>query len=233
MQKSPEAFRTISEVAQMLDLPQHVLRFWEGKFPHIKPLKRAGGRRYYRPEDIALLRGIRALLYGEGYTIKGVQKVLRDAGARQVAEIGRVGLKRGRGGRLDDLLDAAGSAATEIDAPGGDEMPEALDAPDTDGEELQAGDLAEAQDEESLVQQDGDEEADDGETEDGDESGDGDGLNGEAAETPAGNGSGAPAALGPGALVAEQRARLESALEELLALKALLSRPNAKADAAE
>ncbi len=87
--KSPEAFRTISEVASELDVPQHVLRFWESRFSQIKPTKRAGGRRYYRPEDVDLLRGIRALLYSEGYTIKGVQKVLRDKGVRFVAEIGR------------------------------------------------------------------------------------------------------------------------------------------------
>ena len=87
--KSPEAFRTISEVSTELDVPQHVLRFWEGRFTQIKPVKRAGGRRYYRPEDVDLLRGIRALLYREGFTIKGVQKVLRDRGLRYVAELGR------------------------------------------------------------------------------------------------------------------------------------------------
>jgi len=78
--KSATAFRTISEVASELDLPQHVLRFWETKFTAIRPLKRAGGRRYYRPEDIDLLRRIRNLLYDDGYTIKGVQKLLRDGG---------------------------------------------------------------------------------------------------------------------------------------------------------
>jgi DNA-binding transcriptional MerR regulator len=88
-EKSPEAFRTISEVAVDLDVPQHVLRFWEQRFAQIKPVKRAGGRRYYRPEDIELLRGIRSLLYFDGLTIKGVQKILRDRGLRFVAEIGR------------------------------------------------------------------------------------------------------------------------------------------------
>ncbi len=83
--KSAEAFRTISEVAGDLDLPQHVLRFWESKFPQIKPLKRGGGRRYYRPEDMVLLRRIRDLLYTEGYTIRGVQKLLRENGAKAVA----------------------------------------------------------------------------------------------------------------------------------------------------
>jgi DNA-binding transcriptional MerR regulator len=80
--KSAEAFRTISEVADDLDVPQHVLRFWESRFPQIKPLKRAGGRRYYRPDDVTLLRRIRQCLYEQGYTIKGVQKLLREGGLR-------------------------------------------------------------------------------------------------------------------------------------------------------
>jgi DNA-binding transcriptional MerR regulator len=85
MDKSPDAFRTISEAAEDLDLPQHVLRFWETRFPQIKPLKRGGGRRYYRPDDVELLRVIKQLLYGEGYTIKGVQKLFKEQGARSVA----------------------------------------------------------------------------------------------------------------------------------------------------
>jgi DNA-binding transcriptional MerR regulator len=87
--KSPEAFRTISEVASELDLPQHVLRFWESKFTQIRPLKRGGGRRYYRPEDVDLLRGIRHLLYADGYTIKGVQKLIKENGVRALVEVGR------------------------------------------------------------------------------------------------------------------------------------------------
>jgi DNA-binding transcriptional MerR regulator len=87
--KGPEAFRTISEVAQELDLPQHVLRFWETRFAQIRPMKRGGGRRYYRPDDIDLLRGIRHLLYGEGYTIRGVQRILREQGPRFVISAGR------------------------------------------------------------------------------------------------------------------------------------------------
>ncbi|MEM7507463.1 MAG: MerR family transcriptional regulator [Pseudomonadota bacterium] len=82
--KSPDAFRTISEVATDLDLPQHVLRFWETRFSQIKPLKRGGGRRLYRPDHVALLRGIRTLLYDDGMTIKGVQKVLREKGIKTV-----------------------------------------------------------------------------------------------------------------------------------------------------
>ena len=81
-QKAPGAFRTISEVSGEIDVPQHVLRFWESKFAQVKPLKRAGGRRYYRPEDVALLGRIRSLLYEEGYTIKGVQKLMRSGGVK-------------------------------------------------------------------------------------------------------------------------------------------------------
>jgi DNA-binding transcriptional MerR regulator len=84
MTKATEAFRTISEVATELEVPKHVLRFWEAKFPQIRPMKRGGGRRYYRPEDLELLRGIRHLLHAEGYTIKGVQKILREHGIDQV-----------------------------------------------------------------------------------------------------------------------------------------------------
>lgn len=80
--KSAEAFRTISEVASDLDVPQHVLRFWETKFSQVRPMKRGGGRRYYRPEDVELLRTIRSLLYDDGYTIKGVQKLLREGGGK-------------------------------------------------------------------------------------------------------------------------------------------------------
>jgi DNA-binding transcriptional MerR regulator len=91
--KSAAAFRTISEVATVLEVPQHVLRFWETRFPQVKPLKRGGGRRYYRPEDVALLQDIRRLLYSEGYTIKGVQRLLRDGA-----------LKAGRSGTSDPPL---------------------------------------------------------------------------------------------------------------------------------
>jgi DNA-binding transcriptional MerR regulator len=84
LDKAPDAFRTISEVADDLDIPQHVLRFWETRFTQIKPMKRSGGRRYYRPEDVDLLRGIRRLLYGEGYTIRGVQRILKEHGIKSV-----------------------------------------------------------------------------------------------------------------------------------------------------
>jgi DNA-binding transcriptional MerR regulator len=91
VEKAPDAFRTISEVADEIDVPQHVLRFWESRFSHIRPMKRGGGRRYYRPDDVDLLRGIRHLLYGEGYTIRGVQRILREHGAAFVQNVWRVG----------------------------------------------------------------------------------------------------------------------------------------------
>jgi DNA-binding transcriptional MerR regulator len=89
MSKAAEAFRTISEVADELDVQKHVLRFWEQRFPQVRPMKRGGGRRYYRPEDMELLRGIRHLLHAEGYTIKGVQKILREQGIDHVKQHGR------------------------------------------------------------------------------------------------------------------------------------------------
>ena len=88
MDKSPKAFRTISEVSETLEVPAHVLRFWETKFPAVRPIKRGGGRRYYRPEDVTLLVGIRELLYEDGLTIKGVQKIFREKGQRHVVARG-------------------------------------------------------------------------------------------------------------------------------------------------
>jgi len=98
--KAPEAFRTISEVADELEVPKHVLRFWEAKFAQLKPMKRGGGRRYYRPEDVSLLRGIRFLLYDDGYTIRGVQKILREHGPRFVMDYRRMSEE----GTLDEAL---------------------------------------------------------------------------------------------------------------------------------
>ena len=111
MDKAPDAFRTISEAAQELDVPQHVLRFWETRFSQIRPMKRAGGRRYYRPQDIDLLRGIRRLLYDEGYTIKGVQKILREHGVAHVVAVGR--------GEKEHGLAAGSLPATPAPAGGG------------------------------------------------------------------------------------------------------------------
>jgi DNA-binding transcriptional MerR regulator len=87
LDKAPDAFRTISEVAHDLEIPQHVLRFWETRFAQIRPMKRSGGRRYYRPDDIDLLKGIRRLLYGEGYTIRGVQRILKEHGIASVQRL--------------------------------------------------------------------------------------------------------------------------------------------------
>lgn len=94
MEKAPEAFRTISEVAEEVNVPQHVLRFWESRFAQIRPLKRGGGRRYYRPDDVDLLRGVRHLLYGEGYTIRGVQRILREEGISFVQNVWRSGAEQ-------------------------------------------------------------------------------------------------------------------------------------------
>lgn len=115
--KSPGAFRTISEVADTLNVPQHVLRFWESKFSQVKPMKRGGGRRYYRPEDVHLLRGIRNLLYHEGYTIRGVQKVLKDAGTKVVVDAGRESGGEDSGDRTEAEL-AQGSDLTTLAATG-------------------------------------------------------------------------------------------------------------------
>lgn len=111
MEKSPDAFRTISEVADDLDLPQHVLRFWETRFVQIKPMKRGGGRRYYRPEDVDLLKGIRHLLYDHGYTIKGVQKLLKTNGNKFVTAIANGDLA------TVEALAAANTEDTEIHKP--------------------------------------------------------------------------------------------------------------------
>ena len=111
--KSADAFRTISEVAEDLDLPQHVLRFWETRFPQIRPMKRGGGRRYYRPDDVELLKGIRYLLYVRGFTIRGVQRILRESGPRAVMAIGSgdlSGLERLQSGRT-----GGGGSAAELD----------------------------------------------------------------------------------------------------------------------
>ncbi|MGQ4272588.1 MerR family transcriptional regulator [Terrihabitans sp. B22-R8] len=120
MDKSPGAFRTISEVAEDLDLPQHVLRFWETRFAHIKPLKRGGGRRYYRPDDILLLRGIKHLLYGQGYTIRGVQRILKDQGPRHVMALWQDG--------EDESEDAPASVPADV-------APRRAEPPSDEGQE--------------------------------------------------------------------------------------------------
>jgi DNA-binding transcriptional MerR regulator len=125
--KAPDAFRTISEVAADLDLPQHVLRFWETRFRDIKPMKRGGGRRYYRPDDVDLLRGIRHLLYGEGYTIRGVQRILREQGAKFVQAVWQEGAPQpphgaGEGveaGAQEELIEEAASATEMLEEESG------------------------------------------------------------------------------------------------------------------
>ena len=102
MEKAPDAFRTISEVAEEINVPQHVLRFWESRFTQIRPLKRGGGRRYYRPDDVDLLRGVRHLLYGEGYTIRGVQRILREEGLSFVQSVWRTGAEHSAAAELED-----------------------------------------------------------------------------------------------------------------------------------
>lgn len=128
MNKSAEAFRTISEVATVLDVPKHVLRFWESKFPQIKPMKRGGGRRYYRPEDLELLCGIRQLLHADGYTIKGVQRILRQDGVDAVKEQGRhskdlkpqkaSSKRKASRSKVQNVSKAAKPAATKVGATG-------------------------------------------------------------------------------------------------------------------
>jgi len=144
MDKSPEAFRTISEVAEALETPAHVLRFWESRFPQIRPVKRAGGRRYYRPSDVALLSGIRHLLHDQGMTIRGVQKVLREQGVRHVASLMS-------GAALPEEDDAALEAslrATQAKTRTGAESAEILALPEMPpprSPSAQAGDAAQAE----------------------------------------------------------------------------------------
>ena len=122
MDKSPDAFRTISEVAIDLDLPQHVLRFWETRFVQIRPLKRGGGRRYYRPDDVDLLKGIRHLLYGEGYTIRGVQRILKEQGVRFVMNVWRDGAPQPPPSGFGAAAPHADDAEPTFDDEAGDEI---------------------------------------------------------------------------------------------------------------
>ena len=127
MAKGPNAFRTISEAAEELGVPQHVLRFWETKFSFIRPMKRAGGRRFYRPQDIAVLNGVRALLHAEGYTIKGVQKLHREQG---VAHVIAAGLGQNGAAFLASPLSESFDDSTALSAPSPEQrrrLTEALD----------------------------------------------------------------------------------------------------------
>jgi DNA-binding transcriptional MerR regulator len=206
VEKAPDAFRTISEVATDLNVPQHVLRFWESRFNEIKPMKRGGGRRYYRPEDVDLLRGIRHLLYGEGYTIRGVQRILKDQGLRYVQTIwqpgaaaaatpesedadfaaeegespGPSGRERGRGlfGLLPSLIGNANDVPVGKASAADEEQEEEEDEEaETDEEDAEVG-----EDEDSDYDESDDDESDDGESddEDGDEDSDEDDDGGKA-----------------------------------------------------
>jgi DNA-binding transcriptional MerR regulator len=124
LDKAPDAFRTISEVADDLDIPQHVLRFWESRFAQIKPMKRAGGRRYYRPDDIDLLRGIRHLLYGEGYTIRGVQRILKEHGGKFVQSVWQAGAEQPQPAAEDFAPEQGGAALSPGEQPAAGGWPE-------------------------------------------------------------------------------------------------------------
>ncbi len=183
MDKAPDAFRTISEVADDLDVPQHVLRFWETRFSQIKPMKRSGGRRYYRPDDVDLLRGIRRLLYGEGYTIRGVQRILKENGIKAVQglvdEEATPGFApvaaRGSEPRMSSAAPLMNRTAAKPpvveDEPEEEEEAEAEDEfEDESGEEAEDAEEEESDEDESEEEAEGEEE-EDGEEEDAEEEG--------------------------------------------------------------
>lgn len=134
MAKSPDAFRTISEVAEKLDTPAHVLRFWESKFPQISPLKRAGGRRFYRPQDLQLLRGVKRLLYEDGFTIKGARKFIKDNGIASVMEMG---LENGSGLAVTATPDTGPQAVDAADVERPEPRPQAHRPAEGPGRQLQ------------------------------------------------------------------------------------------------
>jgi DNA-binding transcriptional MerR regulator len=143
LDKSPDAFRTISEVAGDLDIPQHVLRFWETRFTQIKPMKRSGGRRYYRPDDVDLLKGIRRLLYGEGYTIRGVQRILKEHGIGSVQRLADVSAVASFGA----IEEAIGQSILE----GDDEVAHGIDVDDDDYENADGIDFRLLEDDEDGI----------------------------------------------------------------------------------
>lgn len=149
MDKAPDAFRTISEVAQELDIPQHVLRFWETRFSQIKPMKRSGSRRYYRPDDVDLLKGIRRLLYGEGYTIRGVQRILKEHGVKSVQGLADSAAAVSFGA----IEDAVGASLMEPEEETGVRGARDSDDDDYQGEEAEGIDFrfSETDDEEILT----------------------------------------------------------------------------------
>jgi DNA-binding transcriptional MerR regulator len=156
LDKAPDAFRTISEVAQELDLPQHVLRFWETRFSQIRPMKRGGGRRYYRPDDVDLLRGIRFLLYSEGYTIRGVQRLLKENGGRFVQSVWQSGTQDAsdESDRAEQEHEHGGSAeAPAINGHLAESAASPSVAPSYESDEAMADDEAPARDGAQALQQ--------------------------------------------------------------------------------
>jgi DNA-binding transcriptional MerR regulator len=225
LNKAPDAFRTISEVADELDLPQHVLRFWESRFPHIKPMKRGGGRRYYRPEDIDLLRGIRRLLYGDGYTIRGVQRILREQGVRTVQSVGQ-----GQAANLPPpfpLPQAGEGRVGADDANDGEDEPNGRPAALAFSSAMNSETSEEAEDE--TEEQDSDELAPESAPQNGPISGASSVAVVPAlgAETAQARQASAPvAALPPNGIAAEDLERLKQALAELEACRRLLDKAN-------
>jgi DNA-binding transcriptional MerR regulator len=221
LNKAPDAFRTISEVADELDLPQHVLRFWESRFPHIKPMKRGGGRRYYRPEDIDLLRGIRRLLYGDGYTIRGVQRILREQGVRTVQSVGQ-----GHAANLPPPLAGDGRV-------GADDAHDAEDEPNGARAALKFSSPMDLETSESAEDETEEQDSDELARESAPQNGPISGASSVAvaparrAETPPGRQASAPVAA-PSAkgIGAEDLNRLKQALAELEACRRLLDKAN-------
>jgi len=152
LDKAPDAFRTISEVADELDIPQHVLRFWETRFTQIKPMKRSGGRRYYRPDDVDLLRGIRRLLYGEGYTIRGVQRILKEHGIKSVQALSQAGSGAVAFGPIEPAGQRFAAEEEHDDAVLDDEADDEIDADqDDDDDEVGEADEVESRIEPQLT----------------------------------------------------------------------------------
>lgn len=214
--KGPEAFRTISEVADDLDLPQHVLRFWETRFTQIKPMKRGGGRRYYRPDDVDLLRSIRHLLYNEGYTIRGVQRILKEQGPRAVVGLMRTPASApplARNGAAPPFKDE--DEEIELEAEEEDELDEA----DEDaGEDEQDSDADSDGDDADEVEDEADDDAEGDDEDDSEPSFDPREFREERPATPA-NGV---KARQVSALSGEDVRRLQATITDLLELKRLL-----------
>ena len=198
MDKAPDAFRTISEVADDLDIPQHVLRFWETRFTQIKPMKRSGGRRYYRPDDVDLLRGIRRLLYGEGYTIRGVQRILKENGIKAVqglvdeeatpafAPVATRGAEPRMSSAAAPLMSRPAAKAPVVEDEPDEEAEEEIEDEEADDEEASDAESEDAEEEEESEEDDSEEgdeeEAEEEEEESEEEASDDDDTEGDDAE---------------------------------------------------